>query len=338
VNLLPALPRSISPQDVVVSPRLRLRLLDARRRFQAGGRFHLLALAVVVLAACAFSLRAGRQLEGERAALLAAAASERAALTPRQASFLERAEGWIVAEASGAYAGDHVDPELAAPGALDAWLARPGVYLRGVAPELARADGLARASRGSFKDGVVLCLLDPPAAPGGQAMLDKVSRTYLRGALFEEKTARVRPLREAEDALRVLTPAWSAEVRAADASLWMRRLGLEMRQRSAGVKVAGQIAASAAYLLVVVDEVPAGVRVPEVGPAITDHQRESVLPVVEERAHEARLALIDLEANRVLLRVRRALDASKLGVAGHAVYTQALQGCALGAEARAAAK
>jgi hypothetical protein len=127
-------------------------------------------------------------------------------------------------------------------------------------------------------------------------------------------------------------------VRVADASLWVRRLGLELDQRNAAVRAAGRAAASADYLLIVADEVPGGVHVPEVAPAITDHQRASVLPLVEERGHDARLALVDLARDRILLRLRRRLDASTLGLALHALHTEALQGCQLAVEARAAAR
>jgi hypothetical protein len=210
--------------------------------------------------------------------------------------------------------------------------------MRGVPEEMARPDALARAARSSSTDALVLCLLDPPASGQGKALYDKVAGTYMGGALFQDATAKVRPLREATEALRVLTPAWAAEVRSADAALWMQRLGLELDQRSSAVRAAGRAAASADYLLLVADEVPEGVHVPEVAPAITDHQRPSVLPTVEERPHHARLALIDLENERVLLRVRRRLDASTLGIPTHAIHTQALQGCQLAMEARAAAR
>jgi hypothetical protein len=276
-----------------------------------------------------------RELEGRRDALLARTSTEARALTDAQARFLPSAERAIVDAGSRTYAGDLVAPELANEGALDELLARRWVYFRGVAEEVRRPEEAGRAAWASWKDGFVLCAMQPPATRDPLEQKRTAQRYYLRGALFEDATSHVSRFDTVSRALSVLSDRWSGEVRAADNALWLHRLELEERERDARDVERAKVGAESGLLVVVMDELLPSQKVPEAGPGLTDHQRESLLPALEEEAHWARVEIHDLHAGRPLLRMRRFLDAKKLGLVDGKLYTASLQGCELAMEMRA---
>jgi hypothetical protein len=253
-----------------------------------------------------------------------------------QLVFLPAAERFIVETAQREHEGDWVAPELAAEGALDGLLKRPWVYFRSLLVEAQRLDALGRAGWVSWKDGFVLCALEPPPSPEPDELRRAVQRYYLRGALFEDSTSHVARYADAHRELSVFTQSWADGARAADTTLWLRRLELEEGERaSEGARPRIREASESGLLVVVLDELTPGRKAPEVGPALTGNQRESLLPAVEEEAHWARVIIHDTHAGRTLLTVRRHLDAKKLGLRAGASYTAALQGCSLAMEARA---
>lgn len=300
----------------------------------------LLTLAFVGLLWLGMDRLFARDLRLRRESLLARTAAETAALSPAQARFLPTAERVIVELARAGRAdfdADQVSDELSAPGALDELLRRPWGYFRGVQPEVPRPEAVARAAWASWKDGFVLCATEPPATSRPEDLYATARRYYMRGALFEDATADVTRLANVHRGIRVLTPGWADEVRASDDALWLRRLELEEAERTSAAVARAKAAAASRLLIVVIDELPPGRSAPEVGPSLTDGQRESILPLVEEEPHWARVLVHDLEADRPLLRLRRHLDARRLGISNSLSYTAVLQGCELAVETRALA-
>src|SRR5262249_8914130 len=122
-----------------VNPRARARHHAAHvglsTPFAAGGprlswmRAFPIVLGVVLGVLAYASYRAERQaVAAERAALAASLAGQRARLPPGHDGFLAATDGWIAEVAHEADPTDLVSPSIR--GALDGWLAHPGVYVR----------------------------------------------------------------------------------------------------------------------------------------------------------------------------------------------------------------
>ncbi|HQY61698.1 MAG: hypothetical protein IPF92_16935 [Myxococcales bacterium] len=283
------------------SPRAAGRRLVALARFVGLG---VVAFAVVSLVAA--RRRAGSELEIARAALLADVRAHAASLTPAEHELPTRISPWIVAGA-GAYAGDLVDPELRAPGALEARLAEPTVYVRGAQPTLTTPRGVVEAARASAKDALLLCLVEPPSASTEKVMLGRVRVAYTGGA--EARTPRVRRLGDAHVGLPFLAPAWERRVLEAESPRALRDLRRDLeRAPLASAKAAAQ----ARWLLFAIDEPGHGA-----GPTEIDG----------ERAHAIRLSLLEVSTGRVLLRLRREVDPSGFTEAARVQFASGLDSC-----------
>jgi hypothetical protein len=274
------------------------------------------AIALIGLVSAFASSRshAKREVERSRAELLDAARAARSALGPAQTGFMARVEPWLVALA-GPYEGDVVAGELRAPRALDAALARPSVYVRGPAASLTDAAGIAKAAASSTKDAPLLCLLDPPASRAENVVLARVRAAY--AGTSTTRTAHARRLDEVAAGVRAWSAPW--EARAHDAR--DAREIADVRAALARVPVDDVKRAAAAELLIAAVDEPG-----EEGPAELDG----------ERAHQVRVAIVDVNARRVLVRLRRRVDPSALGASTRAAYAGAWDGCALAVDVRAA--
>lgn len=289
------------------------------RRMRLARVLPLVALLLVVGLGSLTYVREQRAFEGERASLLAAMEARRAGLPPGHEGFLAQVDPWIDEAAAAEAPPDAIDPALREPGALDAWLGRPAVYVRGDAAELravtpapAPAPGLPRpATRGdaeeaSIKDAFLTCLMLPPPSASERDLLLAVKGVYFGGSIVDDQTIRVRRLAEARGGLRVLGADFEAAVRAAEEPLALKRLRKELE--AAPVESAAK-AAAAELLILVADE-----------PAVTG-------------ARAARVTLVDLTSNRPLVRVRvRVPSAGRSATA--ALYREHLEGCALALAAR----
>jgi hypothetical protein len=256
-----------------------------------------------------------RELGQARGELLEKIAIQRASLPADYASFLPMTETWV-ARIAGNYEGDLIADELRKEGALHAQLLRPALFVRDTQPRLARADQLMDASAGSVKDAVLLCLGDPPDSRAEKAVTQKI-----KGANFAAVFPSMHRFYDAEAGLSLLGPSWEAAVRAAPDvkvvhnlnSVWMRAPLDD-----------GRKAASAELLLVVVDELPE--MEPKADPS--DGRRP------EERPHAMRLALVDLRAQSVLLRLRRTQDSSSYPPAVRFSLARAITGCLMAMDVR----
>lgn len=279
----------------------------------------LLRLVVVVtVATSVYGIVVGRResklaLERTRTTLLESVREQGASLVPEDHTAVARVEAWLL-RLAGEYEGDLVAAELGAPNALAATLARPMVYVRGTSDAFAGSPQVAAVSATSTKDALVLCLLEPPESKSEKALLDKVRVVYSGGWNLESRTANVRRLNEAIVGLPFLLPPWTERVRAADDAAELARLRAELER--APIARAKQ-AARSELLLVALDE-PGGTD----GPTELDG----------ERPHPVRVALVDLVANKVLLRARHVVDPSGISPARRAIYAIGLDSCALALE------
>jgi hypothetical protein len=261
----------------------------------------LVALLLVVGLGSATYVHENRMMEDERAALLAALEERRAGLPAGHEGFVAKIDPWIAEAAAQSAAVDVIDPSLQEPGALDAWLGRPAVYVRGAAAELRDPGKRDNAAGASIKDAFLFCLMTPPASATPGALLEKVRGVYFGGSKVEEQTANVRRLAEAQVGLAVLGNAFEGAVRAAEEPLALKKLRKDLQ--SAPTDEAKQ-AAAAELLIVVADETAVA------------------------GARAARVSLVDLGSGKPLLRAR--LHVTPAGSsASAALHRAALEGCGL---------
>lgn len=245
-------------------------------------------------------------LEDDRSSLLHTIEERRAALPAGHETFLAEVNRWIGEAAAETPPPEYVDPALREPGALDALLGRPAVYVRGPAIELRDAAKIDDAVAGSIKDAFLFCLMTPPASSSERDLLAKVRGVYFGGALVDDETANVRRLAEAWIGLPVLAPAFEASVRAAEEPLALKKLRKDLQ--SAPTEEAAK-AAAAQILLVVADEPSAA------------------------GARAARVSIVDLASQKPLLRARlRSGAVSQSALAS--LHREAIEGCGLAASVR----
>jgi hypothetical protein len=300
----------------------------SRRRANVGRLIPIVAIGLVALLFWLGNSNAEREIEDERAAILTALSAQRGGLPERSDTFLERIQLRVAEETSGDYLGDVVDSELLVPGELDGWLSRPAVYIRGATPELRDPHKLADAAATSIKDAFLMCLVEPAVSHGERDVLAKIRGVYFAGAKVDDETANIRRLLEAEQGLAVFNRTFEADARATGDLAVLKRLRRDLE--SAPIEAA-RLAATAELLIVVADEIPE--------PEATSKPARGVPALgyrAQDGAHDARVALIDLTSGRVLLRVRRHLDASGRSERATALYRVAIQGCDLALDVRGA--
>lgn len=254
-----------------------------------------------------------REVEHARGDVLRRVAAQRASMPAEAAAFLPTTRASI-ARMAGPYEGDLVGEELRTPGALQARLSRPAVFLRGSQAKLSRPDQLSEAASASVKDAVLLCLSDPPDSRSEKALLQKVRKVNFAAVLPS-----VRRFYDAEAGLGLLQPGWEERVRAAGDLKAIHALDNEL---SRAPVEDGKLVAAAELLVVVIDEAPEE--------PSNDERR------LEERAHAIRLGLVDLRGQSVLLRLRRSIDPGSYSASMRAAHAHAITGCLMAIEARAA--
>jgi hypothetical protein len=275
-----------------------------RRGPSAPRAWALPAFAAAVVLALFSMLRAeqARALEQQRSVLLDTVTVQRMSFGTTHERFLATVARWI-GEASSGAGDDVIAPELADPGALDAWLGRGAVYLHASLGAVSPA-ALGDAAAASVKDAFLLCFVEPPASPGERDVLRKVRGVHFGGPLVDEQTANVRRLHEALAGLAVLDPAWEVRARSAESDQELRSLSVELERAPFD---AARAASEAELLLLVLD-----------------------------RDRGARVALVDLAGDRLLLRLDRAPDLAGFSSSAKTLYTAQVGGCALALDVRSA--
>jgi hypothetical protein len=305
------LPRAPSSNLGKFGPRARRGALSPRLVAMARLTFVVtVALAIVLMVVA--RRRSARELESARAALTQKVRAESGSLTPAERNLVPRLEPWLRA-AAGPYEGDVVAEELRqAPGALGSTLtSRPLVYMRGPLESFGSSHSIAMASASSYKDALLLCLVEPLPSRAEKPMLDKVRIAASGGANMENRTSNVRRLNDGVVGLPFLQPEWALRITSANEPRELETLRQSFER--APIERAKQ-AAKAELLLIAVDE--PGDRT---GPTELDG----------ERTHFVRLVLVDLPSSRVMLRSRKLVDPSWVSLAKKSAYAGGLDGCGL---------
>jgi hypothetical protein len=261
--------------------------------------------------------RVDHELEATRSTLLAHWQRESAGLSPRHRALGTRVQRWL-AEASGSQFEDEISAELRLPQGLQAVLARPIVYVRGDLADVRTLTSLENTARESVKDAFVLCLMDPPEQRSERTLLSRVRSAYAGGERMQRATGHVVRLGDGLMGLPLLDQGW--RVRIAEAR---DRRELEQLRRTferAPLERA-KFAAKASVLLFAIDEP---------GDAAKPTELDG------ERPHHVRIGLVDLERDKVLLKLRRHVDPSWLSDTTRAEYARGVDSCALALDVRSA--
>lgn len=279
------------------------------RRWASVLRFGVvLAAMAIVCVGSSVRRRARVRLERDRVDLVEEERRRETGFVPPDRARIAGVEAWVDRLAK-RYEGDLIAPELRVSGAIGALRQRPGIYLHAPVTAFAGSGSIAAAAKTSFKDALLLCLLDPPSSRTEGALLGRVLVAYRGGWPVEQATSQVRLLEEAEAALPVLAGPWQRDVRNAQSVPELDALKQALRKAPVerGVK-----AAEAEVLVVALDEPGLG------GPTELDG----------ERAHDVRLSIVDLVKSEVLLRTRRHVDPAWISASRRNQYATGLDECA----------
>lgn len=257
-----------------------------------------------------------RAFDVERAALLERVTRASEGLTARDRERFARALEWLL-DSNRPYQGDRVTPDVRDLDALTRVLNRPLVYVRGRLAGFDTRSGIAETASTSFKDAFVLCLLDPPPSPT-EAALRRRALDALAGGERADAIAHVERLHTALSGLPLLLPDGAERIEAARDRLELARLESVLQKAPLAAAVR---AAKADSMLLVLDE-PQSVP----GPSELD----GTAP------HLVRIELVDLERERVLLRLRRAIDPEWISPGVRAEFAGPITSCQLALAVREA--
>jgi hypothetical protein len=312
-----------------MSPELRARVLaSVSGRARPGAKQRLSALvaslrlfgivAALSLVALVLHVRQerARQLEQQRAAVLAILRVHGAGLTSDDHKLPEKVEKAVLVQAAPGYGGDWLPAPLRQEGTLAELLSLPTLYLRGPLEVLSRAGGTKQAAAASWTDAFVLCLLEPPDVRTEKALKSKARLAMSgRGMDAHSQVQRIAPLL---DVLPLLSADWQARVVTASTAAVLsdyRKL-VEAAPFRAAVR-----AAKARQLLVVLDE---------------PGDPKTAAELDGERPHAVRVVLSNLTDGNVELRFRKQVDPGWLSPATRAEYAAGVDSCALALDLREA--
>lgn len=258
--------------------------------------------AVIGILCAAMVMHDRRTVAAERRALLAALDERRAGFPKGYEGFLATTDRWITLAARETDAAPVIDPSLRTRAAFDAFLRRPAVYVHAPTAELRDLPKIEDAARGSDKDAFLVCLSSPPPSTTERDLLAKVRGVYFSGAKVDAETANVRRLAEARIGLAAIGPAVESAARTAEDLGPLKKLRKELE--SAPLDQARK-AAAAEVLIMVAD-----------GPG-----------------REARVTMVDLLAQKVVLRLK--LPIEEQGTSPMAsLHREQLEGCSLAVAVR----
>jgi hypothetical protein len=280
------------------------------------------AIAIVVtvyLVVAAARRREMEETERVRKALLDAVRVPATKVTAADEASLARAESWLT-RLSGPYDGDAVDSVMTHPAwAFPALFSRPTLYVRGPIALFTKAASITAAASESVNDALVLCLLSGPYSFDEAAIFSAVRDPQPDGSHLAARTASVHRLHDVQLGLPFLMPRWSERARTAAGLEELDPLRQDLEK--APLEEAAR-AAKARLLLVAMDEPDDAGGVAE--PAAPDG----------ERAHPVRVALVDLDLDRLLFRVRVGVDPSFIAPDHRAEYARAMDSCVVAIRAR----
>jgi hypothetical protein len=258
-----------------------------------------------------------KELEAARRSLLQELHARAAVLTDKHKTMTVRGEA-LLAQLAGTYPGDLVAKELRDTASLTATLARPMVYVRGPLEGFASTTGRAELAEASFRDAFVLCLIDPPTARTEKSLAAR-ARAALGSKARTAVAAHVERLHSALVGMRFFSAAWEERVQKASNDRELANLSSTLHLAPLDESIR---ALQAELLLVAMDE-------PKIGTGPTD--LDGSCP------HHVRVALIDLDTDTPLLRLRKFVDPGWISNEGRVQYASGINSCELALEVRAEA-
>lgn len=297
-----------------------------RRRAMLAGQVRLRAMAPIfwlwtgiglVLFAVVYWWLAERELQSQKARLMAKQRAVVQSLGPRIFPFRDAIEKWTI-ELAGSWRGDQIAPSPD----LGRVRTSPGVYLRLRLKNARDATKIAEAAGRSLHDGFTSCFFVQQGAPDPRKGSHCETPGQCQpGLLCNEWNVCAPPprpynMRLAYRALRVLSGEWTDALHEAstDLAVRMRERDLESVTKN-DVPIAIEVLSRAKYFTVVLDEDPATglpAAVKDAGPE-TEEER------VQRAAHAARVGIWDLHSQQVVLRVRRQASGSFVPVGDRVV-------------------
>jgi hypothetical protein len=297
-----------------------------RRRAMLAGQVRLRAMAPIfwlwtgiglVLFAVVYWWLAERELQSQKAGLMAKQRAVVQSLGPRIFPFRDAIEKWTI-ELASPWSGDQIERGLD----LGRVRTSPGVYLRLRVTNARDAKKVAEAAGRSLHDGFTSCFFIQQGAPdprkGSHCETPGQCASGLLCNEWDVCAAPPRPynMRLAYRALRVLSAEWTDALHEAstDLAVRMRERDLESVTKN-DVPIAIEVLSRARYFTVVLDEDPAT--------GLPAAARDAGLETDEERvqrvAHAARVGIWDLRSHRLLLRLRRQASGSFVPVGDRVV-------------------
>jgi hypothetical protein len=233
-----------------------------------------------------------------------------ATLTPAEQAFVPRVEQLLL-QFSGTYPGDLATEEVQGKGALGRVLGRASVYLRASTTGLRTHAAVAKSAFESGKDGVALCLVDPPSARTEKEMLPKARMVLGGGAPVAALLGGLHRLHEAEVGLPFSSPSWGERITKTEGEPELLRLEREVERAP---MAAAKTAMAAEILLAVLDE---------------PNEPGGATELDGEHAHSIRVIVYSLKDDATLLRSRKRVDPSWITPNRRSQYARELDGCSL---------
>ena len=246
------------------------------------------------------------RVESARQALMARQRAVAVELGPRWLPLRDKVEAWVLGLAREPGA-DVIDRE-----ALANWDFRdkPGLYLRMRVEDAKDATAIRKGARDSLRDAFTGCLMRMPNVAPWSGQACKKTRECPSGEFCNETDHCSRPvqpynLRVAYRTMHVLSDEWMRDAQDASSDLRIRLLSESFEDTVRDdIPVAADLLTRAQYLLVVLDESPPDLKVPEGG---------DPMEAVQAVEHFARVGVWRTSDGKQVLRVRREAGGQLLG-------------------------
>jgi hypothetical protein len=328
------------PQRGLSAIREARELRASRPTPSASGKFWLWALIAITALTIFYWKKTQTDNDANRARILAKQRAVAEEVGPLYKRVRDHVEGWTMETAKGLIQTDFVAPELArsvGEGRSPAILKEAGVYLRVALPNARSPEAIRKASQVSLRDAFTACLLRTPHMTSHAGKACKKSKDCDKGEVCNEIDLCSKPtqpynFRVAYKGLRVLSDDWVRNVETTDEPLRLRMFETDLNDATANdIPVAIDLLTRAKYFLVVIDEIPEGMKAPDEG---------MLEQVVQSEVHPTRVALYDLKSEKLLMRMTRTVDVTIPAIPGDASSIDAqrrqILNCALADEARQA--
>ena len=279
-------------------------------RWMSRVRFGVVTGLVVLAVSIILSLRHEKaELEQSRAALFTQWQAQAGSISPRDQTFIKRVEQSL-SGLTGLYTSDLVADELKISGAFAKALTSAAVYVRGPVSTLdGSSAAVAKVAADSGKDTLLLCLMDPPPTRDEKTLLAKARLAMSGSNAFLQATQSALRLYDAEVGLPILLPPWSARIKTAKNAQDLQRIEREFKR--APLASAKRLLRSE-LLIAALDE---------------PSDKGTVTELDGEAPHYIRLAVIELNSAKVLLRMRKRVDPSWVTANRRSQYARELDGC-----------